>query len=225
MTRTTINIYTWQKQRSQKIGKQHGKPLGAQNLIAKKQKRTHLKLDIPAPNWKKPRIPTAYILMKNKDIEKHRPITSYFKHPCKTILRAANSALMFIMNILREKHRSHFTFNIGKPENLKRLIQEINLRKIHLDKIYKKGNTLRIFLGDIKQMYTELEHSEIREALLWLILKFKKQFGKHMTLKIRRKLCKYSPEKSTNVLLGNNAVSKKMLLYNDNDPTTGNYFF
>ena len=54
-------------------------------------------------------------------------------------------------------------------------------------------------------MYTKLKHSEIREAILWLILKFKK----HMTLKIRRKLCKYSPEKSTNVLLGNNAVSKK----------------
>ena len=58
-------------------------------------------------------------------------------------------------------------------------------------------------------MYTELEHSEIKEAILWLILKFKKRFGIRMTLKIRKRLCKYNPEKQTNVVLGNNAVSQK----------------
>ena len=42
-------------------------------------------------------LPNAYIMIKNKDICKFRPIVSYFRHPWKRLLRAAGRALDLLL--------------------------------------------------------------------------------------------------------------------------------
>ena len=156
------------------------------------------------PNWKNAEIPNAYILLKNKDIKKHRPITSYFKHPMKRQLNAAHAALSHIMAEVKKKARMHFTFNIEKPSNLKKLVQEMNMR---IRDKHDGSAEIRLFMGDIKQMYTELDHDELKQAVEWIIALFHKVCGNDMTLKIRRRFRK--TDKQMNVLNGNNWTTKK----------------
>ena len=62
-------------------------------------------------------------------------------------------------------------------------------------------------MGDVKQMYTELDHSEIRKSVVWILDLFAKRFGP--SVKVRRQLSKQLPAKRDNVMLGSSAVSSK----------------
>ena len=50
-------------------------------------------------------LPVSYVLPKNKDVKKDRPITSYFKHPFKKVFNAAGRALL---HILEKNNRNPF---------------------------------------------------------------------------------------------------------------------
>ena len=106
---------------------------------------------------------------------------------------------------LRNEARDFFSFNIGKPENLKPLIQRINRAAAASG----PHTNINLFMGDIKQMYTELEHDELKKEVKWLILKFQTRFGRGVTLKVKRHPSKEPNQRDMNVVLGTSCVSKK----------------
>ena len=66
-----------------------------------------------------------------------------------------------MMARLRNEARDFFSFNIGKPEHLKPLIQRINRAATACG----PRTNINLFMGDIKQMYTEVEHNEFKKAI------------------------------------------------------------
>ena len=65
-----------------------------EKISPKNQKKNKIK----NPLWNGADIPTAYILFKDKDISRIRPITSYFKHPLRKILGMAHAGITHIMS-------------------------------------------------------------------------------------------------------------------------------
>ena len=168
-------------------------------LISPKHKK---KNRLKTPLWQGADIPSSYILFKNKDICRIRPITSYFKHPFRSILGMAHAGMTFIMKQVNAKTRGHFSLNIGKPENLVPLIQKINsiIRENKKDKI-----KIELYMGDIKQMYTELLHSEIKKSVDWILDLYNRRYGN--AIKIRKRLRKDITMRDLNVVRGNSWVT------------------
>ena len=147
--------------------------------------------------------------MKNKDIKKHRPITPYFAHPNSKLLKIVHAALSFMMTKLRSSDRTFFSFDIGKPSNLTPLVARINKDALSCVTKGRPRANIDLFMGDIKQMYTELSHDELKTAVDWIILRFSTRYGRTMSLKVRKHLRKDPTEKQMNVVLGSSCVSNK----------------
>ena len=64
--------------------------------------------------------------------------------------------MTYMMARLRNEARDYFSFNIGKPENLKPLIQRINRAATACGPRTNK----HLFMGDIKRMHTKFERDE-----------------------------------------------------------------
>lgn len=107
--------------------------------------------------WK---LPYAYALPKNKDLNKTRPIVSYATHPMRVMLRRASRALK---RLLDDKHVKDLHFNMNKTGDFVSRITQIEnqLKSNGFDKVM-------VVAGDIKNMYTELPHDFIVEAVQWL---------------------------------------------------------
>lgn len=108
-------------------------------------------------------LPTGYILPKNKDIKKTRPIVSYFKHPFKRVLNSAGRALLHILECTKEPH-----FNMSNVSDLMPRVEKINKKYTH-----DNGTTCNLACvclnGDLANMYTSLDHGSIRKAVQWLL--------------------------------------------------------
>ena len=165
------------------------------------EKKKRLKM----PLWKDAGVPTAYILFKDKDISRHRPITTYFNHPLRKLLAAAHAAMTFIMDKVNEKVRGHFTFNVGKPSALPDLVKRTNRKIEALRDGGRNDVDIKFYMGDIKQMYTELLHSEIEAAVTWILEIFRDRFGD--TILVKRRLSKEASQRQYNVVLGKSHVS------------------
>ena len=116
----------------------------------------------------KSKFPSAYILAKNKDIKKFRPIVSYFKHPFKRVLNAAGRALQHLLSVLREPH-----FNLSSVSGALHKFERIN------DKYKESGLSCICLNGDLANMYTSLDHKSIRIAVKWLLAKVQAATRRH----------------------------------------------
>ena len=111
-------------------------------------------------------LPVSYVLPKNKDVKKDRPITSYYKHPFKRVFNAAGRALLHILDKTTETH-----FNMGNVSDLMEKIEKLNNLKTN------KSDSRRSCLclnGDLANMFTSLDHKSIRKAIRWLLDSVKK---------------------------------------------------
>lgn len=105
-------------------------------------------------------LPVSYILPKNKDIEKDRPITSYFKHPFKRVFNSTGRALLHLLEKTTDQH-----FNMSNVNDLMTKVEKLN-------SITQGDDTSRACLclnGDLANMFTSLDHTSIREAVRWLL--------------------------------------------------------
>lgn len=115
-------------------------------------------------------IPYAYVLFKNKDIKKKRPIVSYATHPLKKTLNITCRALNHMIQTITPDHAMHC--NMETCVELKDRIKDFETRKKNE---YGKNTRFAFIMGDVKNMYTELRHSTIKKAVDWIVTEFTKQ--------------------------------------------------
>jgi len=109
---------------------------------------------------KKGRIPYGYILPKFKDLNKTRPIVSYYYHPLRRILNLFARALTFLLKTCTVvKHLTIW--------NTDALIANIQLQTNGW--MERNNHQYDIITGDIKNMYTMLPPEEMIQAVEWLL--------------------------------------------------------
>jgi hypothetical protein len=108
-------------------------------------------------------LPTSYVLPKNKDVKKDRPITSYFKHPFKRVFNATGRALL---HILAKTDKPHF--NMGNVSDLMIKLEKLNNDSRSSSNLLKPRACLCLN-GDLANMFTSLDHASIRKAVRWLL--------------------------------------------------------
>ena len=118
----------------------------------------------------------------------------------------AHAGITHIMSQVNKKIRGHYTLNIGKPENLLPMIKHIN----KLSKEQPQCMKIETYMGDIKKMYTELLHSEIKKAVDWILQLYADRFGN--TIKIRKRLRTDPLTRDMNVVRGTSHVSEKQYM-------------
>jgi hypothetical protein len=106
-------------------------------------------------------LPYGYAIPKAKDLDRLRPIISYVRHPLKNVFRVTQRALMFI---IRNMKVSHFTLNRTQD-----LLERFSNFQQDLDSVFGEQTLFLPFSMDIKEMFTDLLHSAIRDSILFVI--------------------------------------------------------
>lgn len=108
-----------------------------------------------------------YLLLKNKDIGRARPIVPYSGHPLKGLLNMASRALAFMTRNADAK-----SFGLKTCDSFLEEVKKAN------DKL-RKNPMLRVHArsGDVKNMFSELPHDVIKDALEWIFAKYKETTG------------------------------------------------
>ncbi len=96
-------------------------------------------------------IPYAYILFKNKDLERRRPIVSYRQHPLRNVEEVVCKCLQFALQTVKLPH-----MNLTNLNDMAKCISDWNAtcEKNNLGNV-----TCRAY--DVKSAFTSLEHSDI----------------------------------------------------------------
>jgi hypothetical protein len=107
----------------------------------------------------KNRVPHAYVLRKNKDVTRLRPIVSYFHHPIKAVFNRASRALLYILHNSKANH-----FVLPRTQDLVPVLSA----RLQADRSAFSKAGISFAPGDIKEMYTALPHADILKAIKWL---------------------------------------------------------
>jgi hypothetical protein len=117
----------------------------------------------------------AYVLPKDKDpIGKDRPIIPATKHPLKHILNMVSRVWLFLIAKTKINH-----FNILATKDLKTRVQW------HNSHLHAKDRWSLVSF-DVKNMFTELAHSDVFDSLAWFLEKAKEQLSS-TTLNVLRR--------------------------------------
>ena len=108
-----------------------------------------------------------YLLLKDKDPSRARPIVPYSAHPLKSLLNMASRALAFMSSNADVK-----TFSLDQCDSFLKLVKRVN------DTLHRRPDLLvHPRSGDVKNMFSELPHDAIKEALEWVFRKYKEATG------------------------------------------------
>jgi hypothetical protein len=161
-------------------------------------------------------LPHSYIKPKSKDpINKNRVITSYYHYPYRRLLKLASKALTFCLRNLDKKHR-HFTLH--RLHDTKNLIRKLKNR---WQKRFGNDAHVETIATDLKQMYTYLNHTEIRKATMWLFEQIqnsqtKPTHGRNLRKRnIMIKVDKHAPNRAQ--FTTNNVIDSECTIFNLND--------
>ena len=110
-------------------------------------------------------VPYLYIMAKLKDVNKVRPLASYFHHNLKYVYRYTSMALALILKQLEVLHFNLFKTFDTLP-TLQQIMQDIDNHIINTEDL-----TLSTYAGDIKNLFTELPHDEVERAVIWALKK------------------------------------------------------
>ena len=114
--------------------------------------------------WKNGSLPYMYIIPKDKDpYNKSRLIASYFDHPLKYVYK--NTAKVITWCFKQIEKSKHFT--------LYRITDIMTKTKDAARWLRRNGPNQAILTvqTDVKQMYTNLDHACIKDAISWLLHK------------------------------------------------------
>ena len=117
--------------------------------------------------YSKGSIPYAYILPKNKDVYKFRPVVSYFSHPFKKLFNLSARAISALLKLID----NNYHFILWKTGDLKDRLKNLLLER----RVGIRRRKLFVRAFDIKEFYTNLSHDEIRKAFLWLFNEVRKK--------------------------------------------------
>jgi hypothetical protein len=110
---------------------------------------------------RKGQLPYVYLNPKYKDLNRYRPLMSYSNHYLRALFKLAGSALTFMLLQIPMRYQH---FNLFNMTCVKTFIDSTNKQfaTLDVDAIYP-------FLVDISNMYTEMQHTTIMKALIWLV--------------------------------------------------------
>jgi len=149
----------------------------------------------------KANIPYVYLLMKFKDPKRERPIMSYYLHPLKKLFNIAGRCLVGLTQQLENQG-----FILWKGGDLKEKYKAFNMDTA-------KENRFMMFSVDIKNMYTELPHDEIMQAVKFIMDEFSKNITER---KFRRKAVTISLDKKNEkeypISFGNNCSTNNKFM-------------
>jgi len=118
-------------------------------------------------------IGTGYILPKDKDIKRVRPIVSYFKHGGRKLGRLIARSLSVLLRKLTNKE----DLQLNSTKEAKQYL-------ISRKKVTKNHTFIKL---DIKNQFTELDKTEVEEAIVWALLIGYNEMGiDHFSLARRR---------------------------------------
>ena len=136
-----------------------------------------------APKLERHAPPYAYMLPKDKDpANKGRPVVSYYNHPNKTLLKASAQAFMWMLKEIDSKGLAQSFVQFNTSDFTKTVQQKIAT----LCEKEPQGN-LKAYLGDIKNMYTNIPHPALFEAIDWVMDLVKKLPESQHGVAIKRK--------------------------------------
>lgn len=110
--------------------------------------------------------PYAYTLPKNKDLSAHRPIVSYACHPMRAMYNRVARAITHMLKTINLQH-----WTLWRTDQFVQTVKSMEKTLLNRNPHHKVVG----LAGDIKNMYTELSHCDIVEALQWLINAYKMQ--------------------------------------------------
>ena len=126
----------------------------------------------------KARVPYLYLVPKLKDVNKLRPLASYFRHPLKYVYKYAGMALIIILKALTNTHHFNLFRTYDTLDHLEKIFQEIE----NLEKTFPDLH-ISTYAGDVKQLFIELSREEVIDAKKWAI---------EMVRKTKKRRSKYS---------------------------------
>ena len=105
------------------------------------------------------------VLPKNKDLFRNRPVCSHFKHFLKPVLTKISRATNFLLVNLPQK-----SANLDEVDDVTQCLRNVN----ELNSLFRFFD-LRMypFTFDVKEMFTNLDHNQIREALNFVLSFYK----------------------------------------------------
>ncbi|GBG90909.1 hypothetical protein CBR_g51416 [Chara braunii] len=115
----------------------------------------------------KGRLGHGYILLKNKDIGRFRPITPSYSEPSKQAGQRVTGALNGMITLLPPSGH----FNLKSTGGLKRRVEEITRWALAKG----EGGTIKGLSFDVKEMFNELPHASILKVVEWLRGRMKKK--------------------------------------------------
>ena len=104
-------------------------------------------------------------MAKQKDVNKIRPLASYFFHALKFVYKYISMALAIVLKQLAEPH-----FNLFKTFDTLPMITQI-MNEAQENFIENSAVDLSTHAGDIKNLFTELPHNEVEKAVIWALKK------------------------------------------------------
>ena len=113
------------------------------------------------------KLPYAYVLPKDKDLERPRPVTSYCAHPLKKLLTKVSVVINFLLISLPKNN-----FNLDKVNDVTLFLSKLK----DTNDALSKHTPLKIFpfSFDIKEMFTNLKHTLIEKSIVFLFSYFSK---------------------------------------------------
>lgn len=110
-------------------------------------------------------LPYAYILLKQKDYTRDRPIVSYAFHPFKLLLHCSGVVLNQLWNLLPQRYKHCGLYDMSK---LKDRITHI-YDQLCAAEGSKNELLFTVYSFDVKNMFTNLTHESILKSVLWLL--------------------------------------------------------
>ena len=141
---------------------------------------------------RKGNIPYGYGFPKDKNIDKYRPVVSYFKHPCKNAYKVVCKGIMECLKMITNDNKNNFV--LWKTGDL---LDVLKSKVDNLIRMYGNDSKLLVKAYDIKNFYTNLNHDEIRCAIKWLHDSLKLKYRNHKFININKK------KDEKNVFIGN----------------------
>lgn len=112
--------------------------------------------------------PVPYVMPKNKDLQRARPIAPYTHHYLKRVYKTVSRAHCYTIRRLDEQDTFNIVCMSEFGERVRRGLE---------DGAGRFGDRLkwRAQCGDLANMYTELRHDVISEAVVWGLERFRKR--------------------------------------------------
>ena len=110
-------------------------------------------------------LPYAYIILKQKDYSRDRPLVSYVFHPFRSLLHCVGVVLNQLWNLLPQRYKHCGLYDMSKLKDRVTLIYD----QLKAAEGSESDLLFTVYSFDVKNMFTNLTHESILKSVLWLL--------------------------------------------------------